>query len=454
MSAWFAQMLGDYSYQFFVLFVNQLQFVASAVFFCLELRRKPYFVLRLLAGFLAGNVILGFAVWLRTDWDSLLIRTIVTTLQYAYTLPLMLLCFDEDLSLLLKSWCAGIAVKEIVGTVYPVLQVILGYDPHATNQLLPLDSASFADLHWTVYHLVHFSLYFLLWLLIRKHLSRESMEKDSRRQAVWLSVSALLILGVLGSVTSHYRDESLVLYICSRAFARTVAVFILLTSAGLEFRSKASEDIAVMEHVLAEERKQFVQLKENIDIINMRCHDLKHQLVDYSDRLTDREISELQEAMDIYDRNIRTGSEALDVVLYLHQLTCKEEGIIFTCLADGAALSFMRTRHIYGLFNNAIGNALEAVRKVRDPEKRVIGLTVCAEDGTVEIEVTNYYEGELRSEDGKMLTTKADARHHGFGTMSMNYIVRQYHGATESHARNGIYTFHASVPIPGQAARA
>ena len=106
------------------------------------------------------------------------------------------------------------------------------------------------------------------------------------------------------------------------------------------------------------------------------------------------------------------------------------------------------------LFNNAVGNALEAVRKVQDPEKRVIGLTVCVENGNVEIEVTNYYEGELRSEDGKMLTTKADARHHGFGTMSMNYIVRQYHGVTESNVRNGIYTFHATVPIPVQAAGA
>ena len=147
MNAWFSQVLGSYSYQFFVLFVNQLQFVVEAMFFCLHLRRKPLFVLRLLAGFMAGNVILGFAVWLRTDWDSLLIRTVVTTLQYAYTLPLMLLCFDEEPALLLKSWCASIAVKEIVGAVYPLLQVILGYDPHVTNQLLPLNGAEFADLH-------------------------------------------------------------------------------------------------------------------------------------------------------------------------------------------------------------------------------------------------------------------------------------------------------------------
>ena len=104
--------------------------------------------------------------------------------------------------------------------------------------------------------------------------------------------------------------------------------------------------MAMMDRILSEERKQFAQMKENIDIINMRCHDLKHQLEDFSGRLTDREIAELQEAMEIYDSNIRTGNEALDTVLYIHQLTCRKEGIILTCLADGNALSFMRTRHV------------------------------------------------------------------------------------------------------------
>ena len=153
--------------------------------------------------------------------------------------------------------------------------------------------------------------------------------------------------------------------------------------------------------------------------------------------------------MEIYDSNIRTGNEALDVVLYIHQLTCRKEGVILTCLADGEALSFMRTRHVYALFNNAIGNALEAVRKVSDPERRVIGLTVEREGGSVEIEVTNYYEGEVRTDgSGAARTTKADSGRHGFGTMSMRYIAEQYRGSLTLEARRGIYTLHVSIPIP------
>ena len=341
------------------------------------------------------------------------------------------------------------AVKEIGGTLYPLLQFILGYDSHATIQILPFELT--VDGQWLVYYAVHFLIYWLIWLGVRRYF-KEAFDPAARRSGVLLSIFALLTLGVLGAVSSHYRDESPVLYICTRMFAMAVAAFILMTYAGIELRSRARADIAMMEHVLAEERKQFAQMKENIDIINMRCHDLKHQLDDFSGRLTDREIAELRDAMDIYDRNIRTGCEALDVVLYIHQLACKNEGVLLTCLADGNSLSFMRTRHVYALFNNAIGNALEAVRRVENPEKRVIGVTVeKTGSGTVEIEITNYYEGNLPLNGAPRQTSKEDKQHHGFGAMSMRYTAEQYRGSMAVEAKKGIYTLHVSLPIPKDA---
>ncbi len=449
MSMWISSLLGDYAYRFFIIFPEELQLALAVAFFCVPLRRKRLFIPRLIAGILILDAVLLAGVWLRTASESLGMRILFTLFQNASMLPLLLVCFDEEWPLLLKTWCTGIAVKHIGGSLYPVLQWLLGYDPHKTLQILPLDADKYMDLHWLVFFLVHALIYFTIWRIIRSRISRESMDPASRKNAVALSVSALVLLTVLDSVTNHYRDESMVLYVCSRFFIITLAIFILAQYAGLEFRSRARADMAMMERILSEERKQFVQMKENIDIINMRCHDLKHQLEDFSGRLTDREIAELQEAMEIYDSNIRTGNEALDVVLYIHQLTCRKEGVILTCLADGEALSFMRTRHVYALFNNAISNALEAVRKVADPEKRVIGLTVERGDGTVEIEVTNYYEGEVQLQgDGTPRTSKTDSGHHGFGTMSMRYIAEQYGGSLTLEARRGIYTLHVSMCPP------
>ena len=277
---------------------------------------------------------------------------------------------------------------------------------------------------------------------------KEPVDARARRYGMLLSLAALLILGILGGITSHYRDESTALYICARMFSLLIAVFILMTYSGIEFRSRSRQEMAAMEHILSEERKQYAQMKENIDIINMHCHDLKHQLAEFSGKLTDQEIVQLQEAMDIYDNNIRTGCEALDVALYVNQLACQKEGIQLSCLADGKALSFMRTRHVYALFSNILRNAMEAVRKLEDPDQRIISMHVEDCGDRVEISEINYFVGDIRQTADSLLTTKGDTNHHGFGTMSMKYIADQYHGHMGVDARNGIFRLLITIPKP------
>ena len=53
MIALISSILGDFSYRFLIIFSEELQLMLSALFFCIPLRRKRRFLLRLLAGFLA-----------------------------------------------------------------------------------------------------------------------------------------------------------------------------------------------------------------------------------------------------------------------------------------------------------------------------------------------------------------------------------------------------------------
>ena len=227
-----------------------------------------------------------------------------------------------------------------------------------------------------------------------------------------------------------------------------MSIFILVLCNGIELQSYYRTRMTIMEQIVNHERKQYQQMKENIDIINMRCHDLKHQLDDFSGKLTNSEIESLRDAMNIYDRNIKTGSEVLDVVIYLSQLTCEKEGIELTCLADGSALEFMNTSHIYSLFNNAIGNALEAVRKLEDWQKRVVSVSVTECSGQVVIEVTNFFDGVLAQSGGRPRSTKRDTSRHGFGIMSMRYVAEQYGGFLSIQTQRDIFNLRISIPMP------
>jgi sensor histidine kinase regulating citrate/malate metabolism len=102
----------------------------------------------------------------------------------------------------------------------------------------------------------------------------------------------------------------------------------------------------------------------------------------------------------------------------------------------------------YSLFGNIIDNAIEAIRRVEDPEQKVISLVCATKDGCPVIEETNYYAGTLVFEGGIPATIKEDRGRHGFGVRSIRYIAEQYGGTLEMHTVDNM--FFLTVSFPGQ----
>lgn len=142
--------------------------------------------------------------------------------------------------------------------------------------------------------------------------------------------------------------------------------------------------------------------KATIELINIKCHDLKKQIALLGDRnhITKEEIDELNRAISIYDASVKTGNEALDVLLAEKTLFCENQGIQFNCIADGACLRFMRSSDIYSLFGNAIDNAVEAVIKIKEDNLRCIGISIKESKGMVSAHFENYYTGDLDFDEG------------------------------------------------------
>lgn len=436
-------LISRYGFQLVVQLNMLLQLISSGLIFSLPLRKKRNWPLWLLLSLGLCAVLLVGCIVFRSYYSNLATRFVMRFIQFSMPFIIMLLCFENPIHAKLKVWCAGVAAMEIGAAVYSFLLALRGIDERITISLI--DSARHpSTLDWVIYHGLHILIYYLLYRYFGPKQGDE-LDRTSRSSTTLLTLACLVFLTVPDCVSNEFRAESWPMLLVNRGYLLALSAFILVLCNGIELQSHYRTEMTVMDQVLSQERKQYLQMKENIDVINMRCHDLKHQLDDFSGKLTDQEIDSLREAMAIYERNIKTGSDVLDVVLYLSQLTCEKDGIELTCLADGAALSFMRTRHVYSLFNNALGNAIEAVRKLSEKEKRIISLTVGKVDGRVEIEVTNFFDGN-HAKSGE--TTKADKSHHGFGTMSMRYIVEQYSGTLTVQTHHDIYDLCISIPIP------
>ena len=183
--------------------------------------------------------------------------------------------------------------------------------------------------------------------------------------------------------------------------------------------------------------------KENIEIINRKSHDLKRQIAALSTVSTPDEqsaaISEIEQAVQIYDKTFKTGSRALDTVLMQEALKCSQNHIEFSAVADGELLRFIRSVDLYTMLSNVLDNAVEANLRIADETRRAVHLSVHEKKGLVILQCENPYDGSVEMRDGLPLTSKADKTAHGFGTKSVQATAEKYGGVLRVNPDNGMY---------------
>ena len=241
-----------------------------------------------------------------------------------------------------------------------------------------------------------------------------------------LAVVTLLIVLVANGARSVFAAESASLSALCSVLLVCCCVFILFLRSDMLERRRLKQEIGVIESLRAKELRHYEQLKSNIDLVNVKCHDIKHYI--------DRE----------------TGNETLDIVLSEYRVYCASHGILFTAFADGAALRGMGVADICSLFGNIMENAVEACERVQDPARRVISLNVRSLAGQVSVCAENYFEGEVRFADGLPVTRKEDTFRHGYGVKSIRMIAEKYGGTMQCGAAGGLFSVRVLFPAPAE----
>ena len=250
-----------------------------------------------------------------------------------------------------------------------------------------------------------------------------------------------ICLPMIRSVT----DQSITIanYLSSAIFA----LLIIILEFNVLQRHDLEQELAVTRRILEEERKQYEREKDVVEVINIKCHDLKHQLQAVGQSIPEQEKKQIQQAVKQYDTRVKTGNRALDVVLTMKRMICEGSDIEFSCLVNGALLGFMEESDIYSLFGNLLDNAIEEARHF-DSEHRVVSLSVAKEQQFVLIHEENFIQAVPRMVDGLPQTTKPDTENHGFGIRSMQMIAEKYNGHFMIHIDKNVFQLDIMLPIP------
>lgn len=216
-------------------------------------------------------------------------------------------------------------------------------------------------------------------------------------------------------------------------------------------KSALRQELVALNMLHKKEQEQYQLAKENIDLINQKCHDLKHQiraLRHVGDEDMDRYLADMEESVAIYESIVKTGNEALDTILTEKSLYCKSQGIVISCVADGSLMDFINTVDLYSLFGNALDNAIEAVQKFEEKEKRLIDVLIYKQQNFLIVNIINPMPERLVYEDELPVTTKGDRDYHGFGIRSMKHIVRKYDGFLNIEEEEGCFSLKMLFPMP------
>ncbi len=219
----------------------------------------------------------------------------------------------------------------------------------------------------------------------------------------------------------------------------------------------AHKELASINSMLKEQYDKYRSYQSSFEMINIKYHDLKHQIAGLKGETNDVErqkwINAMEQELESYKPEMQTGNHVLDTIISGKMLSCRPHNIKMTCVAEGQLIDFMHVTDICTIFGNALDNAIESVSLIEDPEKRLIHLTVTSQKNFVLIEVSNYCEQELNIKDGNLVTTKNDRRNHGYGLKSIKYSVEKYKGNVEYELNKNWFDLKIIIPVNPNSSR-
>ena len=291
--------------------------------------------------------------------------------------------------------------------------------------------------------------------LIERKWTNDPISREISRQEVVIAACVVMITFILSNISfftanTPFSGSGIFDMFNIRTIFDLMGIIILFALQSRISEIEMKVDMAVMDSALREQYMKYRNYQDNIELVNMKYHDLKHQLEDLKNQtISDKQsilINNIESELEAYSPQFDTGNQVLDALLDSRQSICRKKQIVITAVMDGQLLDFMHVADICTIFGNALDNAIESVVASEDVQKRLIHLEVKMVRQFVCIQIENTCEGEVILEQG-VPQTKKNKRNHGYGTKSIVRTVQKYNGNTLFSVEDNWFALKILIPI-------
>lgn len=423
-------------------YIFPIELLLATLVYMFPLPKRKRYIRRFLAGIFAYFISVSLYNSMRFSTDG----------DWANTISYILFCL---LAFLLAAavtlFCCNIALVDAIHcAAFAYATQHIAYCLHRiafhVNDPTSLDRYSMG------YFVVYATVYLAFYRIFAKEIIRVKSSDNGWRLSIRYTLGTLLVTLALSMCSQYFEQESQPLYTITMMYAMFCCT-VLLYSQLYQFRMLNLQNELNLQQRLWQERKtQYELSRENIELINQKCHDLKHQIgalramADGAERET--KLNELEQSVMIYDSIVETGNSTIDTVLTEKSLICERDQIVLTCIADGQCLNFMDVIDLYTILGNLLDNAIECVRELKNPQKRVISISIFSRANLIFIQCENYYEGEITLVNDLPKSTKTPDGYHGYGLKGVRQTAEKYGGFLTLDTTNHVFLVRTTIPAP------
>lgn len=428
------------------LFFYRLIFMAWLIFgealFLFKFERKKHFLIKLPLVLLSCFI---FALIFPIPSSNSFYSMMMFFLMFLFTYFASFFLFEANWKIRLFSMICGYTCEHIAYETYFSIINLLNINKNGLSGLYDYGKISLFT-GWQdilIYFFSYIIVYYLIFIIFALRLNKNNFY-EAKYDFKFLVVGCVFILSdiVINSIVSWYSTIHFEnIYLGIVALINVLCCFIgLFYIFEMFYSNNIKNQMKIIEEIQKKESNQYKISKETIDMINIKCHDFRHQIREFGDnqKIDNEAINNLNKLIRIYDSTYHTENEALNVILNEKTLLCNNKNIRFTCIVDGNALNFIENEDIYSLFGNLIDNSIEAVNQLDDNEK-IISLKIKQVGNIVSISIKNGYKGKIQMENNLPLSKKEDNIHHGFGMKSIKMVCEKYNGNLRLNIENNIF---------------
>lgn len=418
----------NYFSMFSVFWITELleQYIA-ALLFCSNYPRKPHFTLRAILGFILTVAVMPLIPNSTSIW-----KVIRYTISFFTMVLMMKFCYSASWSQALFSTSAGRATKFFVANFIYLLNAN-GNIFHIQNS----DASAVLELF-----AFYIPIYVLAYFIFVRRIQTEEYDSPDNWSLKLISFLILFLCVIVNRFVKDFGPREPNVIIAESLYGMICSGLCLFLQFEICRRIHIQKQEEMVRVLWWEEQKQLCESRKTMELINIKCHDIRHRIAESEIRLSETEKKELNDLIRIYDSYLDTGNPTLNIIMADRGLLCEQKKIQLSFMGDATCLNTLSEADVFSLFGNALNNAINAVLAVAE-EKRQVSVIIQQRGNLVSASVINYYSGDLAFSNGLPVTTaEDDPGYHGYGMRSMQMVAQRHGGDIKVTAENGMFTLH------------